>query len=207
MARYKVLSKKEEKLFESCPILSPVQRYRILTKLQEFPGVQKSFDFHEKEYYETLSLKSQSAVRKAEKFLFEINFELLEPNSLVQVALADYLMKRKVKAKFLTGFLSKQEKKNIIDENNQIKDKTLYKFLLIQALSKEIKSAKICLKYSENYLSIESYLIPKPEWEKDRVEILKETNLYSLLKNKSNILKNLERSIEASFNKTNSERT
>ncbi len=42
MARYKVLSKKEEKLFESCPILSPVQRYRILTKLQEFPGVQKS---------------------------------------------------------------------------------------------------------------------------------------------------------------------
>ena len=49
VARYKILSQKEELAFEACPVLSPVQRYRTIKKLQDFPGFRKSSQSMSKE--------------------------------------------------------------------------------------------------------------------------------------------------------------
>lgn len=72
-------------------------------------------------------------------------------------------------------FLSKREKEAIGHQNAV--SVSLYKCLLFIHIASGIKSGRLNLKYSYRYRAIQTYLIPKHRWEKEKVSILDRTGL------------------------------
>lgn len=73
------------------------------------------------------------------------------------------------------GFLMSQQKDAIYRDSTLIEP--LYKCLLFIKAARALKSGELNLLYSYRYRSVESYLIDKSEWEKNRKQILEQTGL------------------------------
>lgn len=81
-----------------------------------------------------------------------------------------------IKSQAPIGFLEREEREVLFDENNKIKT-SLYKIFLFIHISNSIKSGELNLKYSYRYKAIHEYLIDEDTWKKNRNQLIKSAQL------------------------------
>lgn len=164
--------------------------YKIETLLKEFENQQNDEDrrriealesrlaksMDEEGFYTMMESLSRSLQRSVSGVLKSLVFN--EKNSSTDLLEAIAYFKStdgKITEKAPVQFLKPNEHKYITkDEGFNI---SLYKYLLFLHCADGIKSGDLNLKYSYEFRSINDYLIPQQEWEKDREKLLRMAEL------------------------------
>lgn len=100
-------------------------------------------------------------------------------------------------------FLSLKDSKWLFKQTGEL-DKALYKVLLFKAISNHIKAGSLNLKYSDKYKSIDEYLIPKEDWDKNKMEFISRANLNNLHSYEI-FLNDSKKQLDTHYRKTNEE--
>lgn len=99
-------------------------------------------------------------------------------------------------------FLTLDQRSAIIDQDQKFRV-SLYKALLYIAIADAIKSGVLNVVHSEKYRSLDDYLISKYDWENNKDEYLKRSQLSNVSDCKT-LLQQLNQELDASYKETNS---
>ena len=99
-------------------------------------------------------------------------------------------------------FLNPIQSKYIKAQNSNQVNIKIYKSLLFNESAFHIKSGSLNLKYSNNYRSINDYMIDDETWEREKEYLLRKVNL-THLKEFSQVISSLELKLDKQYEKTN----
>lgn len=132
-----------------------------------------------KSHYVSMENEIRRALRKIESFFYDLDIEFTKKNSKLARA---YRFLVETDGKIIhpyIKFLKIEDQKHIIIKNGCLYNPYLYKYFLFTYMSRSIKSGEISFNNSNEFKNLREHLIPKDEWIKTRVEVLKKLELPS----------------------------
>ncbi|PHR71089.1 MAG: transposase [Arcobacter sp.] len=150
--------------------------------------------------YNFIESKSKVIQGKLSGILKVIEFDEVSSNKDIIIAINYFKNNTNINEKAPRAFLDNQEQEMIFN-NGKFKI-SLYKILLFFAVSNNIKSGTLNLKYSYRYQSFEKYLINKEAWEKSKDNLLKAYKIEHL-KDFSSFMNPIIKKLDDSYKNTN----
>jgi len=152
-------------------------------------------------YYLSLEKDADKVLRKYRSMLKVIEFdEKYSDNNIIQ-AIKHYNQENGKYTEDLPHYFLKKNEKKLLLENDE-KNMKLYNMLFMIEVCEALRSRRLCLKYSFNYLPEEQYGITRNEFEEDEDHILALANLEDF-KDIDNILMQKKDAVEGAFEKVN----
>jgi TnpA family transposase len=144
---------------------------------------------------------ARSLQLKCNDIVCRLSFESDDPTNNLLKAIRHYQTKQgKVSAYFPIGFLESAEKHYVDDEEGFRKQ--LYKVLLFKHMANAIKGGSLNVLDSTRYQQLDQYLIPKPYYQKHRMQLLKLADMEEF-SDVNVLLDELELTLDAQFQETN----
>lgn len=185
-------------------LLAEHSKQKNVTEQQKIELFEKSLDRLEKnkDYFDILEKLSVKLQRRILDILKSLIFNKASSDKSLMCSI-DYLKKNdgQIKQNAPIGFLEKEEREVLFDENIKIKS-SLYKMLLFLHVSDAIKSGELNLKYSYRYKAIHEYLIDENVWRKNRNQILKSAQL-EIFSDCTKIMDQLKQCLEEKYTTVN----
>jgi TnpA family transposase len=192
----------EEKIRASLEIINSNASLRDQI-IKEFDSLEESISDKLKDemYFEKLGSGSLKLSRKLKDILLSVNFNEKASEPVIYNPIFDYQRTNgNIISDPKTDFISSNQLK-FIKRDGQF-DKKLYKVLLYIECANNIKSGALNLKHSNNYRSINDYMIDENEWQLNKNTLLESSNL-SHLSDCEGVLKALKNKLRAQYKNTN----
>jgi TnpA family transposase len=130
-------------------------------------------DEQDNTYFSILESKSRKLQNRIGGIIKSINFT--GDKELIK-AIHNFQTRDTFDARAPIGFLSEKERKQIMDNKNNLRV-LLYKALLFLKVAWSLKSGKLSIPYSYKYRDINDYLIPLEQWNAKRDDYIKQASL------------------------------
>ncbi len=151
-------------------------------------------------YYSALEALSRKLQNRVSDIVKYIEFNVSKNESELDDALTYYQKNNCINKSAPDSFLNDEEYETIYKEEKI--NISLYKSVLYIKISNAIKSGLISIEKSYRYMPIESYLIDKNEWTKNKDKLLEQAGLSEFI-NIDNLLFKLKSVLDSSFYKVN----
>lgn len=167
----------------------------------EVDGVRSEQKNTEKDavYYEILQKKSRMLQNRVSDIIKNVEFNRNASDKDLIEAIEYYKSKDgKLNGKEVPlTFLFPHEREKVYNDEGKF-DISFYKALLFAKISNAVKSGSLNLVYSYKYRSLDDYLIPLDEWNKNKAEILKKADMQHL-SDVDTVLNELRAKLDESF--------
>ena len=193
----------EQKVRSSLEIIQSNNQLRDQI-IKEFQNLEESISEKLKDemYFEKISTGSLRISRKLKDLFISIRFNEKASDPIIYMPVFDYQSKNgNIGTKPKVEFLSDTQNKFLIDSDGQF-DGKLYKALLFIESANNIKSGALNLKYSNNYKSINDYMIEEELWSTNKIELLESANLLHLMDGRK-VLNDLKEELHSRYIETN----
>jgi TnpA family transposase len=177
-------------------------RDRIDEEIKDIRSKQKTAE-KDAVYYEILKRKSRMLQNRVSDIIKNVEFSRDSSDSSLIEAI-DYYKSRdgKLNGKDVPLMcLFPHEREKVYDEDKKF-DISFYKAILFAKISYAIKSGSLNVVYSYKYRSLDDYMIPADEWNRNRSEILKKAEMAHLLDCES-VLQMFKKKLDQSFREVN----
>ncbi len=171
----------EEKVRSSLEIIESNSQLRDQI-IKEFQTLEESISERLKDemYFEKISTGSLRLSRKLKDLFISVRFNEKASDPIIYMPVFEYQSKKgNIGIKPNIDFLSVTQQKYLKDSTGQF-DSKLYKALLFIESANNIKSGALNLKYSNNYRSINDYMIDENIWSSNKIDLLESANLLHL---------------------------
>ena len=157
---------------------------------------QITLENQKKDYFKILSKRSRKMQNQVADIVKYLEFDFYNGSQDLLKAIQFYKVEQNLRSSAPSSFLEEREYQEIFcGEKFQV---SLYKAILFCKIAASIKSGHISLTHSYRYLSIESYLIDKTTWERDRKHILEKFHLEQF-QDIDNVLGALKKRLDRQF--------
>ncbi|WP_422358908.1 Tn3 family transposase [Reichenbachiella sp.] len=152
-------------------------------------------------FYEIVEKGSMRLSRKLKNLFLTINFNKEASDQKIYESVSHYQIKKSNISQIPPlDYLNDEQRKYVIDEGGV--NNRLYKCLLFIESSEHIKAGSLNLKYSNNYRSINDYMIEQEVWNENKEKLLHRSNL-SKLSDFQQVLKVLKDQMHDQYVETN----
>jgi TnpA family transposase len=180
----------DQKVFESLEVIGSGSNIRDHI-LKEFENLENSISdrLRDEMYFDKMEIGSSRLSRKLKDLFLELNFNPRASASIIYRPVTDFQSKKgRIPLRPEAEFLTQSQSRYVFREGGLVNTK-LYKTLLFVETANHIKSGSLNLKHSNNYRSINDYMIDENKWVDKSDELLIRSNLYHLKDGKSLIAK------------------
>ncbi|GAB3343704.1 Tn3 family transposase [Marivirga atlantica] len=152
-------------------------------------------------YFEKIEKGSMRLSRRLKELFISIHFNKDASEKKIYEPVRHYQSKQgnTISIPLLT-FLKDDQRKFVVNENGV--NSRLYKPLLLIEAANHIKAGSLNLKFSNNYRSINDYMIEEEIWKTDKEYLLKRSNLTSMI-DFSRVIQELELKMDKQYHITN----
>jgi TnpA family transposase len=171
--------------------------------LQEFELLENSVSQRLKDemFFEKVENGSLRLSRRLKELFISIHFNKEASDEKIYEPVFHYQRKQgNVAAIPPLDFLKEDQRKFVVDESGV--NSRLYKPLLFIEAADHIKAGSLNLKFSNNYRSINDYMIDQEEWNSSKEKLLKRSNLESIT-NFRDVIDGLKYGMEEQYQITN----
>lgn len=170
----------DDKKIETLKFLYPKEEHSHHIEIQnKIPSLKKESNkiIKNSAYYDVLETKSIKLQNRVSQIIKYLAFDNQNSNKRLITAI-DYYKRKEgyLGSTAPIDFLDYDEQEFLFDDKGKLRV-SLYKVLLFQKIASAIKSGALNLCNSYKYKSFEEYLIPKNQWEENKEELLKRTDL------------------------------
>lgn len=186
-----------------------------IEKIQALLGKESQYTFQElklelssnpslKSYYDTIEKRSVKLQNKLSSILKAITFKAENAGFNLMEAIKHYQdTDGNITKKAPLGFLDEDQREVVFNVQTQKLRTSLYKAFLFIHIAGAIKSGNLNLDHSYKYLPLDSYMISKERWKKEKYDLIAKAGLEAFI-DPNQILKELDDKLFAQYQNVNS---